>query len=100
MASAMSKGKHAEHVEVRDLKVTNTLGIHARPASKFVKLASKYQSEIMVRMDNVEVNGKSIMGLLMLAAGCGSNLHLQAKGDDAKKALDDLSDLVKRDFDE
>lgn len=97
----MSKGKHTgEHVEVRDMKVTNTLGIHARPASKFVKTASKYDSEIMVRLDDVEVNGKSIMGLLMLAAGCGSNLHLQAKGGDAKKALDELENLVKRNFDE
>jgi phosphocarrier protein len=84
----------------KEMLVTNRLGIHARPAAMFVKLASQFDAEIMVQKDDEVVNGKSIMGLLMLAAGCGSHLQVHAKGEDANKALTDLEGLLRRKFDE
>lgn len=84
----------------RDLVVTNKLGIHARPAALFVKLANRFQSDIFIEKDGEKVNGKSIMGLLMLAAGQGSKLRLLAEGHDAPQALNELESLLKRNFDE
>lgn len=85
----------------RDLVVANRLGIHARPAAMFVRTASRYQSEILVEKDGERINGKSIMGLMMLAAGPGSRLRLQASGDDAAEALVALEELITvRKFDE
>ena len=84
----------------RDFTVTNKLGIHARPAALFVRTANKFQSEITVEKDNELINGKSIMGLMMLAAGNGSELHVQAEGPDAQQALDELEKLFLRKFDE
>lgn len=85
----------------RDLIVANRLGIHARPAAMFVRIASRFQSEIVVEKDGERINGKSIMGLMMLAAGPGSRLRLQASGDDADAALRALEELVvARKFDE
>ena len=66
----------------------------------FVKVANKYESEIMVEKDGETVNGKSIMGLMMLAAGPGSKLHVRANGPDASQAVSDLEVLLKRKFDE
>ena len=66
----------------------------------FVKVANKYESEIMVEKDGETVNGKSIMGLMMLAAGPGSKLHVRANGPDASQAVSDLEALLKRKFDE
>ncbi len=66
----------------------------------FVKLATKFESEIFVIKDGEEVNGKSIMGLMMLAAGPGTLLTICAEGDDAKQALDELEKLVSRNFEE
>lgn len=83
-----------------ECEVRNELGIHARPAAKFVKIASQFQSEILVEKDGETVNGKSIMGMMMLAAGPGSLLKLEAKGADANKAVQELSSLVGRNFDE
>lgn len=84
-----------------DLVVANRLGIHARPAAMFVRTASRYQSEILVEKDGERINGKSIMGLMMLAAGPGSRLRLQASGDDAAEALVALEELITvRKFDE
>jgi len=74
--------------------------LHARPAAEIVKLAAKYQSEITVTRDDLEVNGKSIMGVMMLAAECGSTLRLRAEGPDADQALDALSTLIGNRFGE
>ena len=74
--------------------------MHARPAAEFVKLAGRFSSEIRVEKDGIEVNGKSIMGVLMLAAERGSRLRLSATGSDAEDALEALSDLVGRGFEE
>jgi phosphocarrier protein len=84
----------------RDLVVSNKLGIHARPAAMFVKIASKFESDIFVEKDGERVNGKSIMGLMMLAAGPGCKLRIIASGTDALQAVNDLEALLKRKFDE
>src|SRR5688500_7696940 len=84
----------------RDLIVSNKLGVHARPAAMFVKVANRFAAEIMVEKDGEMVNGKSIMGLMMLAAGPGSKLHVSATGPDAVEALAELELLLKRKFDE
>jgi phosphocarrier protein len=85
----------------RELTIINKLGIHARPAAMFVKTANRYECEISVEKDGEKVNGKSIMGLMMLAAGPGSKLTVHCEGDDAAKALAELEILVaKRKFDE
>ena len=78
--------------------VVNRLGLHARPAAAFVKLAGKYTSEISVTKDGMMVNGKSIMGVMTLAAECGSELVIRAEGDDAEDAAQALADLVKHHF--
>ena len=83
------------------ITVENSLGIHARPASMFVQLASQFDADIKVRNGNDEIDGKSLMGLLMLAAGKGSELVLVCSGDDAHEASKALHDLiVNRKFDE
>jgi phosphocarrier protein len=74
--------------------------MHARPAAEFVKTAGRFSSEIRVEKDGLEVNGKSIMGVLMLAAERGSRLRLSARGADAEDAVDALSNLVGRGFEE
>jgi len=84
----------------RELLVSNKLGVHARPAAMFVRTASRFASEIFVEKDGEKVNGKSIMGLMMLAAGPGSTLKVYAQGHDASLALAELETLVKRKFDE
>src|SRR5580765_1267506 len=84
----------------KDLTVLNRLGLHARPAANFVRIASRYRSEIWVSKEGEEVNGKSIMGLMTLAAGQGSKLRLRCEGPDADKALEDLEGLIKSNFNE
>lgn len=85
----------------RELTVANRLGIHARPAAMFVRIASRFHSEILVEKDGERINGKSIMGLMMLAAGPGCRLRLEATGEDALDALRALEELVMvRKFDE
>ena len=84
----------------REVEIVNPAGMHARPAAEFVKLAGRFASEIRVEKDGLEVNGKSIMGVLMLAAEHGSRLRLSATGSDAEDALEALSDLVGRGFEE
>ncbi|HAO97037.1 MAG: phosphocarrier protein HPr [Roseibacillus sp.] len=84
----------------KEVTVSNKLGIHARPAAQFVKTASQFEAEIRVEKDGEEINGKSIMGLMMLAAGHGSVLKLIAEGPDADEALQSLEDLVVRNFGE
>lgn len=81
-------------------KVVNRAGLHARPAAELVKLAGGFKSEIHVEKDGLRVNGKSIMGVLMLAAEQGSTLRFTASGPDAEDALNALTDLVGRGFQE
>ena len=78
------------------VSVTNHYGLHARPAAEFVKLASRFRSEVWIEKDGLEVNGKSIMGVLMLAAELGSKLRLRVVGDDAEAALEALAHLIER----
>ena len=84
----------------RELTVVNKLGIHARPAAMFVKIANRFACDIFVEKDGEQINGESIMGLMMLAAGPGSKLTLHVKGADADTAIAELEALVKRKFDE
>ncbi len=84
----------------QEFTVGNKLGIHARPAAMFVKTANRFACDIFVEKDGERVNGKSIMGLMMLAAGPGSKLTIHAHGQDASQALDELEILLKRKFDE
>ncbi len=83
-----------------DIEIINKLGMHARAAAKFVKLASEFSSNIEVERDNQRVNGKSIMGVMMLAAAKGSTITLHADGDDAQRAIDALSELINNRFGE
>ncbi len=85
--------------EVR-VVIPNTLGLHARPASLFVKTAEKFKSKILVEKDGMIVNGKSIMSLLMLVAECGSTLIIKAEGPDEDEAIEALTNLVKNGFGE
>lgn len=82
------------------LNICNTRGLHARASAKFVKLASSFDSEIHVTRDGVTVDARSIMGLLMLGAGIGCSIDVAAEGTDAEEAIEALSDLVARKFDE
>jgi phosphocarrier protein len=84
----------------KDLSVPNRLGLHARPAAMFVRIASRYRSEVWVSKEGEEVNGKSIMGLMMLAAGQGSKLRIRCEGPDADKAMEELEALIKAGFNE
>lgn len=84
----------------REVVIVNRAGMHARPAAAFVKTAGGFAAEITVEKDGLEVNGKSIMGVLMLAAEQGSRLRLSAFGPDAPAALDALAGLVDRGFEE
>ena len=82
----------------RRVKVVNAHGAHMRPSTKFVKLATSFQSEILVDLRGKRVNGKSILDMTMLAAECGSELDLEAVGPDAEEALAALADLVAAGF--
>lgn len=93
--------KAADHTDItKELVVTNKLGVHARPAAMFVKTANRFDCDIYVEKDGETVNGKSIMGIMMLAAGPGSKIHVHAKGQDAAQALHELEALLRRKFDE
>ncbi len=84
----------------KELTIVNKSGIHARPAAMFVKIANRFGSDIFVEKDGEKINGKSIMGLMMLAAGPGSKVTLHVKGNDATAAIAELEALVQRKFDE
>ncbi|HTI64475.1 MAG TPA: HPr family phosphocarrier protein [Gemmatimonadaceae bacterium] len=84
----------------RTVQIANRNGLHARPAAEIVKLAAKFQSEITIVKDDLDVNGKSIMGVMMLAAEHGSSITFRAEGPDADQALDALSALVSNKFGE
>lgn len=96
--SLVRETPNPEQVVVREAVIPSEPGLHARPASAFVKLASKFESEIWVGCNNDRVNGKSIIGLLTLAAGKGVKIAIEAEGKDAKAAVEALVLLVKADF--
>ena len=85
---------------MRDVEILNKLGLHARPCAKFVKLANTFRCEVWVLKDDDLVNGKSIMGLMMLAAGIGSRLKITCEGTDAGEALEAIEKLILGKFDE
>ena len=84
----------------RELLVTNRLGLHLRAAARIVHVTNQFKSQVLIHSNGVVVNAKSIMGILILAAACGSEVIVKAKGPDAKEALDSIEDLIERRFDE
>lgn len=84
----------------KDFTITNQLGIHARPAAQFVKIANSFPCDIRVEKDDDEIDGKSILGLMMLAAGHGSVITVTTEGDQENEALAALGDLIEKDFEE
>ncbi|MEA3489795.1 MAG: HPr family phosphocarrier protein [Candidatus Omnitrophota bacterium] len=82
----------------KELIVKNRTGLHARPAAVFVQIANKYESDITITKDDQEVNGKSIMGILMLAAEKGSKIEIIAEGEDAEPAVKELSNILLTDI--
>lgn len=84
----------------KDFTITNQLGIHARPAAQFVKIANTFPCDIRVEKDDDEVDGKSILGLMMLAAGHGSVISVTTEGDKADDAMTALGELIARNFEE
>ena len=83
-----------------ELQIINKLGLHARAAAKLVKLSSSFASNIDIEKEGQRVNSKSIMGVMMLAAGCGSMVTLTVEGEDEADAMDAVTDLINRRFDE
>ncbi|HHJ14928.1 MAG TPA: HPr family phosphocarrier protein [Gammaproteobacteria bacterium] len=84
----------------REVTIVNKLGLHARAAAKFVTLASSFKSEIKLARNGQEVNGKSIMGVMMLAASRGTDIRLMADGEDEQEALERLTELIENRFGE
>jgi len=78
----------------RDAMIVNPLGLHARPAAQIVRLATTFDSDIWLEKDGMKVNGKSIMGVMMLAAECGAEIIIRAEGDDADAAIEVLAALI------
>ena len=98
----LSKKKVTEdmHRCAGEVVIENRNGLHARPAAMFVKISSRYRAEVWVEKDGERVNGKSIMGLMMLAAGPGCTIELKGRGNDAAEAVQALVDLIEAKFDE
>jgi phosphocarrier protein HPr len=96
----MSAKKLPSEFLTKELTISNKLGIHARPAALFVKTANRFACEIFVEKDGEKINGKSIMGLMMLAAGPGSKVTLHVRGADAAQAIVEIEALFHRKFDE
>ena len=94
-----NRAAQAQKIE-KEVTIVNRLGLHARPAAMFVRIASRHRAEIWVSKEGEEVNGKSIMGLMMLAAGQGSKLRIRCDGPDADKAMEELEELIKAGFNE
>jgi phosphocarrier protein HPr len=84
----------------RSVQVVNEAGIHARPAAEIVKTAARFKAEVTIMKDDLDVNAKSIMGVMMLAAECGSTVVLRATGDDAEAALDAIAAVIASGFGE
>ncbi len=96
----MAAHSSREEGVVEEVVIQNRLGLHARPAAMFVREANRHRCDIHVEKDGETINGKSIMGLMMLAAGMGSKIRIRANGVGAPEALQSLSQLVERKFDE
>lgn len=84
----------------KEIMIINRLGLHARPAAMFVRIASRFRSEVWVEKEGEQINGKSIMGLMMLAAGQGSKLTIRCEGPDAAKVMEELEELIQQKFNE
>lgn len=84
----------------REARIVNPLGMHVRPGAEFVKVANRFRSNVSVRKDDAVVNGKSILGMMTLAAECGSTILIKTDGDDAEEAMRALLDLVAAGFHE
>ena len=84
----------------RTVQIVNRAGLHARPAAELVKLAGQFDSEVWLNKDGMDVNGKSILGVLMLAAEHGSDLTIRCEGPDAEEAAESLAGLISRGFEE
>jgi Phosphotransferase System HPr (HPr) Family len=84
----------------KTIKIVNNAGLHTRPAATIVKLASKYKCEFFISKDGLNINGKSIIGVMTLAAEMGSELLLSFDGEDEKEASEEISDYFNRGFDE
>jgi phosphocarrier protein HPr len=84
----------------RSVQIVNKNGLHARPAAEIVKAAAKFRSEITMVRDDLEVNGKSIMGVMMLGAEFGATLTIRAHGPDAQQAVDAIAELIAHKFGE
>ena len=82
------------------MTIRNRMGLHARPAAMFVRIASRFRSEVWVAKEGEQINGKSIMGLMMLAAGQGSKLTIKCEGPDADKVMEELEELIQQKFNE
>ena len=88
------------HKVEKEITIVNRLGLHARPAAMFVRIAGRFRCEIWVEKEGEQINGKSIMGLMMLAAGQGSKLQIRCEGPDADKAMEELEELIIKKFNE
>jgi phosphocarrier protein len=100
LLSRKSETSSSQAVATKELVIVNRLGLHARPSAMFVKTASRFKCEVWVEKDGERVNGKSIMGLMMLAAGQGSKLLVTCEGPDGDKALAEIEEIIRRKFDE
>lgn len=96
----MSKGKDKGETVRRILQIKNRLGLHARAAAQFVQTANQFSAEVTVSKEGQSINGKSIIGLMMLAAACGSSIEVVAEGPDAGALMAALEALIDRKFDE
>jgi len=96
----MEKSDSSATTHIRELLVQNKMGIHARPAAMIVRVTNKFKADVFVEKDDEQVNGKSIMGLMMLAAAKGSKIKFIATGDDAEAMLNELAGLFDKKFDE
>jgi phosphocarrier protein len=99
LLSRKSSAARGQKIE-KEIAIINRLGLHARPAAMFVRISSRYRCEVWVAKEGEEVNGKSIMGLMMLAAGQGSKLRIRCEGPDADKAMQELEELINARFNE
>ncbi len=95
-SAATGRGQKIE----KEITIINRLGLHARPAAMFVRISSRYRSEVWVEKEGEQINGKSIMGLMMLAAGQGSKLLIRCEGTDADKAMEEIEALILAKFNE
>ena len=87
-------------MQQQEFEIVNKLGLHARASALFVKTASKFQSEVKLARESVEVNGKSIMGIMMLAASKGTTVRLTVEGSDEEEAMQTIGELIKDGFGE